>query len=104
MTVIGKGAMKGNTDLKKVTVSEGITTIGKGAFAGDTSLKSIVLPSTITKISKNAFKDIAENATFTITGTMKDIRRIRKQLKKSGVDLSKVIIKYIVIEDEEAEK
>lgn len=56
VTQVPDGAFKDCTHLKKVTVSEGVTTIGKSAFEGCTSLEEIVLPESVTKIGDYAFK------------------------------------------------
>ena len=63
--------------------------IGRKAFAGDSNLRKIVLPGTIKKISKDAFKGIADDAVFYIKGTEDDLKRIKKLLKKSGLDVKK---------------
>ena len=45
----------GNTSLKKVTISDGVTTIGSSAFYGCSSLTSIVIPDSVTSIDSDAF-------------------------------------------------
>ena len=52
---IEESAFKDNINLKKVTISDGITTIENKAFSGCTSLETIVKPKTITKIAEDAF-------------------------------------------------
>jgi len=44
---IGKGAFKGNMDITRVTIAEGITSIGHEAFSGCGNLEAVSIPSTI---------------------------------------------------------
>ncbi|MBO4415535.1 MAG: leucine-rich repeat protein [Lachnospiraceae bacterium] len=88
VTTIGKGAMAGNKDIKKIKLPESITTIGKGAFENAKNLKKIELGSEITKVSKNAFAGIAKNAQIRITATKEEFDRIVALIKASGVDSS----------------
>ena len=52
---IGKEAFKGNTSLKGVVITYGITSIGQDAFNDCTSLESIQFPNTLTTISESSF-------------------------------------------------
>ena len=45
--VIGNSAFSGNTELKSVVISEGVTTLGSSAFADCSNLRSISIPSTL---------------------------------------------------------
>ncbi len=56
---IGDGALKGNTNLVSVKVSEGILDIGASAFEDCTSLSSITLPSTTIHIGEKAIYNTA---------------------------------------------
>ena len=49
------GAFAGNTNLKSVTLREGLTAIGDMAFMGCHSLTEVNIPSTVTEIGSNAF-------------------------------------------------
>jgi len=52
---IGKEAFKGNTSLKGVVITYGITSIGQDAFKNCTSLESIQFPNTLTTMSESSF-------------------------------------------------
>ena len=52
---IGKEAFKGNTSLKGVVITYGITSIGQDAFKDCTSLESIQFPNTLTTMSESSF-------------------------------------------------
>ena len=52
---IGKEAFKGNTSLKGVVITYGITSIGQDAFNDCTSLESIQFPNTLTTMSESSF-------------------------------------------------
>ncbi len=56
---IGDGALKGNTKLVSVKVSEGIWDIGASAFEDCTALKTITLPSTVIHIGERAIYNTA---------------------------------------------
>lgn len=47
LTEIPDNTFKGNTTLKSVTISEGVTKMGYGAFYGCSALETVVLPSTL---------------------------------------------------------
>jgi hypothetical protein len=53
---IPNNAFEGCISLRKVKLSEGLTSIGNYAFLGCTSLEGMSLPSTITGIGENAFE------------------------------------------------
>lgn len=55
VTVIGKDAFRGRTDLTSVTLPESIHTLGAGAFAGCTGLQEIDLTSGIEVLNAEAF-------------------------------------------------
>ncbi|MEE7583017.1 MAG: leucine-rich repeat protein [Oscillospiraceae bacterium] len=52
---IGKETFKGNTSLKSVFITYGITSIGQDAFKDCTSLESIQFPNTLTTMSESSF-------------------------------------------------
>ncbi len=64
---IGTGAFKGNTDITRVTIAEGITSIGYEAFSGCENLTAVSIPSTVTnwndKASNNYESKAFENCT-----------------------------------------
>ena len=97
ITAIAKGAFEGNITITNIKVEAGITTIGSKAFAGALNLKKLFLPSTIIKIGKNAFSGLLK---LTIYISAKDKKaydeaaeKLKKLLKKAGVDLSLITIK-----------
>ncbi len=53
--VIGDGAFENNDDIKRVVISDGITSIGWYSFSYCDSLKSISIPDSIIKIEEDAF-------------------------------------------------
>ncbi len=57
VTQVPDEAFKDCVYLKKVTVSEGVTSIGKSAFEGCTALEEIIIPESVTRIGDYAFKD-----------------------------------------------
>ena len=52
---IGKETFKGNTSLKSVFITYGITSVGQDAFKNCTSLESIQFPNTLTTMSESSF-------------------------------------------------
>lgn len=61
-TTISTIAFQKCTNLKSVTISEGITSIGPNAFNGCTNLTSVTLPSSLTSMDYRVFYD-CENLT-----------------------------------------
>lgn len=94
VTEVATGAMKGNTEVKKLTVGKNITKIGKNAFKGAKNLKTISLKGNVKSIGKGAFSGISKNAVITISGTKSEVAKIKKLLKKSGIsDSVKIVAK-----------
>ena len=54
-TVIAANAFKGNTTIKTVVISDGITIIGDYAFYGCTALETVSMANTVLKVGKYAF-------------------------------------------------
>ena len=52
---IGNWAFYGCSDIKSITISEGITSIRDGAFSGCASLNTITIPQSVTSIGNYAF-------------------------------------------------
>lgn len=83
VTKIGAAALKGNKEIKKVTVGKNVTAIGKNAFKGDSNLKTVVLKGKVTSVGKNAFNSVNKKATFKIAKA--NFKTVKKAIKKSGV-------------------
>ena len=62
VTIIGKNAFKGNTNIIFVDIPEGVTTIEESAFNGCNQLRRINLPSTLGTIGTNAFQNCSRMA------------------------------------------
>ena len=60
-------AFEGYTNLKSVTILEGITKIGNDAFYKCTSLKSVTMPKGVTEIGERAFKGCTSLTSVTIS-------------------------------------
>ena len=56
-TEISENEFYGCTNLKNVTIGEGVTTIGKWAFSGCSSLESFAFGSSVKTIGQEAFSD-----------------------------------------------
>lgn len=52
---IGREAFKGNDDVVRVTIPEGVTKIGRNAFAGCCALEEVTLPESCASIESGAF-------------------------------------------------
>jgi hypothetical protein len=64
---IGNGAFSGNSSLKTVVISEGLTTIGKSSFEKCNELASITLPSTLKSIGEYALSTYTEDVIINIS-------------------------------------
>ncbi len=82
LTISGSGAMKDynnnsptpwNNDtpqIKKVVITEGVTTIGNGAFSACTSLSSVTIPNGVTTIGNWAFNGCSNLTSVSIPGSV----------------------------------
>lgn len=70
VTSIGAGAFRGCAELTAVTFAEGcgLTSIGQGTFSGCTSLMEIKIPASVTGIGENVFYGGASPTGLTVTG------------------------------------
>ncbi|HAQ63345.1 MAG TPA: hypothetical protein DCR23_02675, partial [Ruminococcaceae bacterium] len=66
-------SFRNNTQITKVTVSDGIKTIGYGTFLNCTGLQEVVLPDTATSIGTYAFKGCTGLTSVTIPSSVKSI-------------------------------
>ena len=65
---ISRNSNKGDTELEKVEIPNGITTICEGAFEGCTALTSVVIPESVVAIEQNAFWGCESLQEVTVTG------------------------------------
>ena len=67
VTKIGKGALKNNKMITKLTIGENVTRIGSSAFRNMSNLKSITVnAANLKSIGKNAFKGVGDKKRVTI--------------------------------------
>lgn len=96
VTEIGKGALKNNKAVTKLTIGENVTRIGSSAFRNMTNLKSITInASSLESIGKNAFKGVGDKkrVTITIKGvTEEEFEKICKMIKKAGIGKKAVFV------------
>ncbi len=89
VTTIGIYALKDADNLKKVTISEGITKIEGGAFK-DCTVETVVLPETMEYIGDSAFVGCTNLTTINIP---KSVKYIGKNAFQSCRSLKKIEIK-----------
>lgn len=83
---IGKYAFKNCVSLSTLTIEKSVEKIDKEAFSGCKKLKKIKFKAKkIKTIGKNAFKGINTKAKFTLSGTSKVKKSIKKQLTKKKI-------------------
>ena len=85
VTKIGAGALKGNKEVKTLTVGKNVTSIGKNAFNGASKLKTVTIKGKVTSVGKNAFSDINQKATVKIKASKKVYKTVKKVVKASSV-------------------
>lgn len=61
-------SMSGNTNVKRVRITEGVEAVSRGCFRGCTELEEVVLPSTLKLIEENAFQNCAKLNSVIFTG------------------------------------
>ncbi len=65
---IGPGAFSLSTNLRQVTVENGVRSIGEYAFAVCAALEKVYLPASVTKVADNAFASCAETLSVETAG------------------------------------
>lgn len=89
---VGPKAFKGFKNLKKITLSQNITTVGKQAFSGCKKLSSVVVKGTaLKKFGAGAFKGTSKKMTVTFKAkkvTAKKRAALLKKMKKAGMSKS----------------
>ncbi len=73
ITGIGESAFSGCTSLKKITISDSVKSIDGSAFYGCTGLTSITIPNGVTSISASAFKGCSNLETVTVPNSVKSV-------------------------------
>ncbi len=113
VTEIGWNAFEGCVSLTEINIPDSVTVI-EGVFCGCTALKEIAIPNSVTEIGRRTFKDCTALKYITIPNSVREIgddafdgctrlkeitisRRFEDELPRifSGVDLSKVTVKWI---------
>lgn len=61
VTAIGKTSFMGNTNLKEITIPDGVKLIDKYAFYNCSSLKTVTIPSTVKTINENSLGYYADS-------------------------------------------
>ncbi|HCT90786.1 MAG TPA: hypothetical protein DF613_05315, partial [Lachnospiraceae bacterium] len=89
VTAIGKGAFKGFTKLKSVSLGQDVTSIGDSAFYKCTALTRIVIPSKVLRIGKQAFGNCKKLRTLTLG---KNVTAIGDKAFYKCTALTKVVI------------
>ena len=67
------GSLRGNVNIRTVTVREGVTSIDDFAFVGCTRLTTITIPSSVTSIGDGAFSRCTGLTTITIPSSVTSI-------------------------------
>lgn len=65
---VGKGLLKGKTEVRSLVVPEGVKTIEDEAFRGMTSLESVSLPQSLKRIGRFALADCASIKSIVVPG------------------------------------
>ena len=73
VTKILDGIFKNSTDLKSISLPNGITEISSGMFDGCRGLASVIIPNTVTKISDSAFESCSSLQSIEIPNSVTSI-------------------------------
>lgn len=88
VTSVANGALKGYTNVKKLSIGKNVTKIGKNAFYGCKNLKTVTIKTTSfskSNVGTNAFKELNANAVVTVpTGKLKTYDNILKSRGLTG--------------------
>lgn len=74
VTSIGKTVFKECSNLKSVSIGDGLEIIEEGAFTGCTQLESITIPNSVELLGKNAFESCTALKSVTLGNGLKSIK------------------------------
>ena len=73
VTAIGAGAFASKSNLRAVTIPDGVTSVGERAFNGCTNLQSVVMPEGLRTIGDYAFNNCTSLGTVNLPSSIKSI-------------------------------
>ena len=71
--MVSRNSYKGNKDLEKVEIPNGITTIGEGAFENCLALTTVVIPESVITIELNAFYGSESLKQIIVSGELEEV-------------------------------
>ena len=72
-SMASRNSYKGNKDLEKVEIPNGITTIGEGAFENCLALTTVVIPESVITIELNAFYGSESLKQIIVSGELEEV-------------------------------
>jgi hypothetical protein len=72
-SMVSRNSYKGNKDLEKVEIPNGITTIGEGAFENCLALTTVVIPESVITIELNAFYGSESLKQIIVSGELEEV-------------------------------
>ena len=72
-SMVSRNSYKGNKDLEKVEIPNGITTIGEGAFDNCLALTTVVIPESVITIELNAFYGSESLKQIIVSGELEEV-------------------------------
>ena len=72
-SMVSRNSYKGNKDLEKVEITNGITTIGEGAFENCLALTTVVIPESVITIELNAFYGSESLKQIIVSGELEEV-------------------------------
>jgi hypothetical protein len=72
-SMVSRNSYKGNRDLEKVEIPNGITTIGEGAFENCLALTTVVIPESVITIELNAFYGSESLKQIIVSGELEEV-------------------------------
>ena len=71
--MVSRNSYKGNKELEKVEIPNGITTIGEGAFENCLALTTVVIPESVITIELNAFYGSESLKQIIVSGELEEV-------------------------------